>query len=60
MMCHLYFSRYKWFNYKYVHIIPNVLHLNTDFLILFFFSLYNVTSAGIESQSRTQFSFVHL
>ena len=26
LMCHLYFSVYKWFNYKYVHIIkPNVL-----------------------------------
>ena len=21
MMCHLYFSRYKWFNYKYAHIM---------------------------------------
>ena len=32
MMCHLYFSRYKLFNNKYVHIIkPNVLHLNKDF-----------------------------
>ena len=29
MMCHLYCSMYKLFNYKYVHIIkPNVLHLN--------------------------------
>ena len=31
-MCHLYFSRYKLFNYKYVHIVkPNVLYLNKDF-----------------------------
>ena len=32
MMWHLYFSWYKLFNYKYVHIIkPNVLHWNKDF-----------------------------
>ena len=37
MMCHLYFSRYKLFNYKYVHIVkPNVLRLNKDFLFSFF------------------------
>ena len=29
MMRHLYFGRYKLFNYKYVRIVkPNVLHLN--------------------------------
>ena len=38
MMCHLYFSRYKLFNYKYVHMKPNELHLNKDFL--FFISFY--------------------
>ena len=33
MMCHLYFSRYKLFNYKYEHIVkPIVLHLNKEFL----------------------------
>ena len=33
MMCHLYFSRYKLFNYEYVHNVkPNVLHLNIFFL----------------------------
>ena len=32
MICNLYFSRYKLFNYKYVHIVkPNVLRLNEDF-----------------------------
>ena len=37
MMCHLYFSRYKLFNYKSVHIIkPNVLHLKKDFFLFFF------------------------
>ena len=37
MMYHLYFSRYKLFNYKYVHIVkPNVLHLNKDFLFFSF------------------------
>ena len=35
MMCHLYFSRYKLFNYKYVQI---VLHLNKDFLFFVLFS----------------------
>ena len=35
MMCHLYFSRYKLFDNKYVHIIKqNVLHLNTDFFLI--------------------------
>ena len=37
-MFHLYFSRYKLFNYKYVHIvITNTLHLNKYFLFSFFF-----------------------
>ena len=45
MMCHLYFSWCKFFNYKYVHIvIRNALHLNKCFLFFiwrwqqFFFS----------------------
>ena len=45
MMCHLYFRRYKLFNYKYVHIIkPNVLHLNEDFFLSFFFSWVGLSS----------------
>ena len=42
-MMYLYFSRYKLFNYKYVHIVePNVLCLNKDFFIFFsfFFSFF--------------------
>ena len=32
MMCHLYFSMYERFNYKYVHIvIPIVFHMNNFF-----------------------------
>ena len=40
MICHLYYSRYKWFNYKYLHTIkPNVVHLEKDFFYLFIFLL---------------------
>ena len=39
MICHLYFSRYILFNYKYVHIVmPNELCLNKDFFFSFLFS----------------------
>ena len=52
MMCHLYFSRYKLFNYKYVHIVkPNILHLNKDFffiyVILFCVGLIYLTLFGV-------------
>ena len=41
MMCNLYFSRYKLFNYKNVHIVkPNVLLLNKDFFFFFFSFLF--------------------
>ena len=37
-VCHLYFSRCKLFNYKYVHIVnPDILYLNKDFFFLFSF-----------------------
>ena len=50
MMCHLYFSRYRLFNKKYVHIvIPNVLHLNKDFF--FYFSLTPERWMGSRVQS---------
>ena len=41
MMCHLNFSRYTLFNYKYVHIIrPNVVHFNKFFFFFFFLSFF--------------------
>ena len=41
MMRHLYFRRYKLFNYEYVHIIKlNVLHLNKDFFFSCLFFLH--------------------
>ena len=46
MMCHLYFSRYKLFNYKFVHIVkPNVLRLNKDFFFIWVYRkpIFNFT-----------------
>ena len=40
MMCHLYLSRYKLFNYKYVHVVQrNVLYLNKDFFYRHFLAV---------------------